>query len=283
MESGSLDGNVVIVTGASRRVGRSYALALAKAGATVVALARTMGDDPTRFGTLAEVAAAGRKAGHEVHAYRCDLADEDEILRTVDDVVARFGGIDAVINNAVAEMGRIDGLAVPRDIWDAQMRVNVRAPYVLTAASAPHMIARGGGSIVNVTSLSGSTPSKDSGAHEGLVHYGVSKAALNRLTTWFAIEFADANIAVNSISPGDADAYMRLVNNAADGPEVQLSAGNQLDQAFWGNPIVYLAGARPADVTGQILHTYTFGESWGPRYPTPPAWSPEVLKILGRT
>jgi NAD(P)-dependent dehydrogenase (short-subunit alcohol dehydrogenase family) len=115
------------------------------------------------------------------------------------------------------------------------------------------------------------------------VHYGVSKAALNRLTTYFAAEFEDLGIAVNSLSPGDAAAYMRMVNGVdEDAGEEHVAAGNQLDERFWGGPVVYLAGARPADVTGQILHTYTFGETWGPIYETPPKWSPEILKVLGR-
>jgi NAD(P)-dependent dehydrogenase (short-subunit alcohol dehydrogenase family) len=265
------------------RLGRCYALVLAKAGATVVALARSMGDDPGQIGTLAEVEATARKAGHHLTAYRCDLSHEEEIEQVLDDVVSTFGGIDAVVNNAVAKQERMDCLTVPRDIWEDQMRINVRAPYVLIVRSAPHMIARGGGSIINITSLSGGTTGKGGGAHQGLVHYGVSKAALNRLTTYFAAEFADVNIAVNGLSPGDAASYLAMVNGiGAEGGDKHVVTGKQLDEAFWGNPIVYLAGARPSAVTGQILHTYTFGESWGPRYASPPDWSPEVLKVLGR-
>jgi NAD(P)-dependent dehydrogenase (short-subunit alcohol dehydrogenase family) len=163
------------------------------------------------------------------------------------------------------------------------MRVNVRAPYVLIVRTAPLMMARGGGSIVNITSLSGGTTGKGGGAHQGLVHYGVSKAALNRLTSYFAAEFADANVAVNALSPGDAASYLAMVNGVgAEGGDDHVVAGKQLDEVFWGSPVIYLAGARPADVTGQILHTYTYGESWGPRYAIPPDWSPEVLKVLGR-
>lgn len=283
MESAALDGKVVIVTGASKRLGRCYALSLAKAGARVVALARSLGADPDQLGTLAEVAAAGRKRGHDISAYRCDLSHEDEIKRVLHDVINKFGGIDGIVNNAVAQVDRIDCLTVSKDIWEAQMRVNVRAPYVLTVLSAPYMIARGGGSIVNITSMAGGITGKGGGAHKGLVHYGVSKAALDRLTTYFAAEFGDLNVAVNSLSPGDAAAYMRLVNGVdADGGEEHIATGNQLDEAFWGNPIVYLVGARPTDVTGQILHTYTYGECWGPRYACSPKWSPEINKILGR-
>ncbi len=279
----SVEGKVVVVSGASRRLGRCYALSLAKAGARVVGLARTVGDDPGKMGTLAEVEATARQAGHDLTAYRCDLSDEEEINRVVDDVVQRFGGIDGLVNNAISSVDRIDCLSVPQDVWEESMRVNVRAPYVLMARSVPHMIARGGGSIVNITSLSAGATGKGAGAHAGLLQYGVTKAALNRLTSFFAAEFEEDNIAVNAISPGDASAYMRMMNGVGpEVPEQEVVAGHQLDDEFWGNPIVFLAGARPSDLTGQILHTYTFGQSWGPSYPTPPEWSPEIRSLLTR-
>jgi NAD(P)-dependent dehydrogenase (short-subunit alcohol dehydrogenase family) len=111
--------------------------------------------------------------------------------------------------------------------------------------------------------------------------YGVSKAALNRLTSYFAAEFEGDNIAVNALSPGDASAYMRVMNNLGpDVPEQEVLAGYQLDEEFWGNPIVHLAGVRPSEMTGQILHTYTFGQSWGPSYVSPPEWSPAIRGLL---
>lgn len=280
MGNASLEGKVIMVTGASKRVGRCYALALARAGAQVVAVARTQGV-AGQPGSLAEVAAAGAAAGLDITPWPCDLSDEGAIRTMITGLAARFGGVDAVVNNAVAPMSRIDCMDVPADVWDAQMRVNVRAPYLLTVLAAPLMTARGGGSIVNITSLSGSTPAKESGAHEGLVHYGVSKAGLNRLTSYFAIELAEANIAVNGLSPGNADAYLRAVNNIGDEGEQQVVAGQQLDETFWGDPLVWLAAARPADMSGQIVHTYGFGESWGPLRTAPTNWSPEISRIIG--
>ena len=175
------------------------------------------------------------RAGHDVTASYCDLSDEDGIERVVDDVVRRFGGIDGLVNNAVSTVDRIDPLDVPRDVWEESFRVNVRAPYVLIARSVPHMIARGGGSIINVTSLAAGTTGKGAGAHAGLLQYGVSKAALNRLTSYFAAELEEDNIAVNAISPGDASAYMRVVNDLGpEVPEQDVVAGTQLDDRFLG-------------------------------------------------
>jgi 3-oxoacyl-[acyl-carrier protein] reductase len=279
----SLQGRVVIVSGASRRLGRCYAMALGRAGATVIALARTMGDDPAQMGTLREVEETGRKLGYAIHSYRCDLNDEDDIERVIDEVVARFGGIDGIVNNAVFAADRRDPLDLSREVWEEAMHVNVRAPYVLISKAYPSMVTRGGGSIVNITSLAATNTGKGGGAHLGLVLYGASKAALNRLTTWFAAEFESDNIAVNAISPGDVSVFMRMVNGIdAEAKGVEPVAGKQLDEAFWGDPVAWLMAARPARLTGQILHTYSFGEGWGSRDGAGPEWSPQIRKILGR-
>ena len=160
--------------------------------------------------------------------------------------------------------------------------MNVRAPYVLIDTALPHLQARGGGSIVNVTSLAAGKTGKGGGAHHGLLLYGVTKAALNRMTTWYAAELESSNIAVNAISPGDVSVYMRVVNGVGADETDEVVEGEQLDEAFWGDPVVWLVGARPSEMTGEILHTYTFGEGWGPRPETPPQRSPIIEQILGR-
>jgi NAD(P)-dependent dehydrogenase (short-subunit alcohol dehydrogenase family) len=110
----------------------------------------------------------------------------------------------------------------------------------------------------------------------------VTKAALNRMTTWYAAELESSNIAVNAISPGDVSVYMRVVNGVGADETDEVFEGEQLDEAFWGDPVVWLAGARPSEMTGEIVHTYTFGEAWGPRPETPPPRSPIIEQILGR-
>jgi NAD(P)-dependent dehydrogenase (short-subunit alcohol dehydrogenase family) len=278
-----LSGRVVVVSGASRRLGRSYAFALARAGARVVALARTLGDDPQQMGTLREVEASARADGLDVTARRCDLTDEDAVRRVVDDVAQEFGGIDGIVNNAVAFSERIECSGIARKDWDEAFAVNVRAPYLLIDGALPHMRARGGGSVVNITSLAAGSTGKGGGAHAGLLLYGLTKAALNRMTAWYAAELEDSGIAVNAISPGDVSVYLRTVNAIdEERPNRDVVAGEQLDEAFWGDPVVWLVGARPADVTGQVLHTYAFGEGWGPRRATPREVSPAVRAILGR-
>lgn len=245
-----LDGRIAIVSGASRGVGRTYALALAEAGARVLALARSAEGDPAVPGTLAELAATATARGLTIEPRACDVGDESSIASAVAHAAKRFGGVDILINNAVSAIRQFNALAVPPEEWDATFRVNVRAPYAFMRECIPHMIARGGGSIVNITSGAAGVTKPGMGAH-GFPAYAVTKAALERLTTYFAAEHAEAGIAVNAVSPGNVGYYTR------DDAEP--------DAAYWGDPMVHLAAQRPADgLTGRILHTYEYGRSWGP-------------------
>jgi NAD(P)-dependent dehydrogenase (short-subunit alcohol dehydrogenase family) len=133
--------------------------------------------------------------------------------------------------------------------------------------SIPQMIARGGGSIVNITSGSAQVTEKGAPAH-GFPTYAVTKAALERLTTYFAAEFAESNVAVNAVSPGHVARY--------------IDSGREPEPRFWGPPVLHLAAQRPRDGgrTGQVLHTYEFGRSWGPRPSSPPTWDSELTAIL---
>jgi NAD(P)-dependent dehydrogenase (short-subunit alcohol dehydrogenase family) len=277
-----LSGRVAIVTGASKRLGRCYALALASAGAQVIALARTLGDDPKALGTLVEVEESARARGHRVTAVQCDLADDEAVRKLVEAVGNEFGRIDIIVNNAVMFSTRMETTGISRSDWDTAFAVNVRAPYVLIDTALPFM-EKHGGSIINITSLAAGQTGKGGGAHKGLLLYGLTKASLNRLTSWYAAELADANIAVNAISPGDVSVYMRLANGIpADESDDKIVEGEQVDERFWGDPVVWLASARVADLTGEVLHTYTFGETWGPKREIELAPSALIEKILGR-
>jgi 2-deoxy-D-gluconate 3-dehydrogenase len=259
-----LQGQVAIVTGASAGTGRGYALALAGAGATVIACARTLGKvggEPAR-NTLAEVVRAGEGLPSRIYAQVCDLQVEADIVRMTEEVVANFGRIDILVNNA-GVYPHFPTLGISVAEWDMNFGINVRAPYLMSRSVGPHMIRQGGGSIINITSLSAIFTSKGHPGHEDLLMYCVTKAALNRMTTFLAEDWKAHGVAVNSISPGfvETDTFAGIdpvaVANAKTGGYIKPPTPEAL-----GPALIYLAQQRGDGITGQILHTDEFRKSW---------------------
>jgi NAD(P)-dependent dehydrogenase (short-subunit alcohol dehydrogenase family) len=187
----NLDGKVAIVTGASRGVGAAAAVALARAGAAVACAARATDANPLRLpgtidGTVREITDAGGRA----LAVPTNLAHEDEVERMVAATVEHFGRLDVLVNNAAITFpGDLD---VPLKRYDLMMAVNLRAPLVAAHAAVPHMRAQGEGAILNVSSAAALM------YVPGLMVYGMSKIALEHLTTALAAQLEADRIAVNT-------------------------------------------------------------------------------------
>ena len=190
---GRLDGKIAIITGAASGIGEATARRVAAEGARTV---------------VADLDAAGAKrvageiadAGGDTTAVQVDLGDAESVRAMVRTAVASYGGLDILHNNAAATR-----LAATRDlpvsaadpgVWDETMRVNLRGAMVAIQAGVPHMIARGGGSVINTASGAGLTGDLRNPA------YGASKAALVSLTRYVATEFGKQGIRCNAISPG---------------------------------------------------------------------------------
>ncbi len=180
-----LQARVALVTGASRGVGAATAVALAAAGAKVVCAARSTAAHPQPLpGTLDDVVARIAAAGGDAVAVPTNLADPDAVTAMVQSAEAHYGRVDVLVNNAAITFP--GDLAMEPKRWDLVFAVDVRAPFLATAAVAPGMRTRGEGVIINVSSLAGLN------AFPGLMAYGAAKAALEHLTVSSAAALAPA-------------------------------------------------------------------------------------------
>jgi 3-oxoacyl-[acyl-carrier protein] reductase/pteridine reductase len=183
MAERKLDGRIVLVTGAARRIGRAIALRLAKEGAHVAVHFHSSEQEATDV--------ASRCGGK---AFRADLAKVAEIQRLFQQVESAYGRLDALVNNA-ARYREMRALEVTEQDWDWIHEVNLKATFFCCQAAAKLMLPTGGGRIVNISSLGGMRP------WSRHVPYGASKAGVIMMTRGLAKAFAP-QIAVNSVAPG---------------------------------------------------------------------------------
>ena len=252
-----LSGRVAIVTGASRGIGKGLAIGLAGLGASVVCAARSEHTPPGGMpGTIHETAQAITDAGGQALALRCDIGNAEEITALVDTTVERFGRLDVLMNNAMSPTQALLAESTVAE-WDESMRVNVRSLYVFTRAVTPHMVAAGGGSIINMSS--------HGAAHEttpfmppGYLVYSVAKAALERFTSALAPEIRSAGVTVNALRPGAVRTEMTAEEF---GPDHDWSGWSTPESVV--GPVATLAAQIDTDFTGKILDVSGFGKTWG--------------------
>ena len=182
-----LDGKVAIVTAAGRGIGAGIAKAYAECGADVVIGARTEEQ-------LAEVATYVESLGRKAIVVPGDLGSREGMAKLVDAAVNELGGVDIVVNNAGGTMPQAF-MDTTEKAFDHALRWNVTTAFNLTQLAVPHMVERGSGSVINITSVAGSFGDR------GFAAYGTAKGALIKLTRHMAQDLAP-KIRVNSISPG---------------------------------------------------------------------------------
>jgi citronellol/citronellal dehydrogenase len=192
----TLADRVVLVTGASRGIGREIAVRAAADGAMVALLAKTDTPNPKIPGTLAETAEVVRAAGGRALPVVCDVRDADNVASAVATVAEEFGGIDVVVNNAGALDLRSTPKLPPRN-FRRLLEINVEGPFAVVQAALPQLRGSDNAHIVNVSPPLNMAPSWV-GAHVG---HTVGKYAESLLTLGWAAEFASIPIAVNSLWP----------------------------------------------------------------------------------
>ncbi len=185
----SLHGQVAVVTGASKGIGRAIAEAMAAAGAKVVISSRK-GD------ACEEVAGAIDEAGGEAIALACNISHKEDLQGLVDRTLEHWGRIDTLVCNAAINPYFGPLAEIPDDAYDQTMNANLRSNLWLCNMVIPQMAARGGGAVILVSSIAGLK------GHGKLGVYALSKAATMQLARSLAVEWGRSNVRVNTIAPG---------------------------------------------------------------------------------
>lgn len=238
-----LCGRTAVVTGASRGIGAAIAVALARAGADLVITARRVED-------LAATAAAVTATGRTALPLALDVTEVATIAAAFDAAAERFGGVDILVNNAGMEEVR-PSLEVDEALWDRILDTNLKGAFFTAQAAARSMATRGGGSIVNLCSVTSFVGIPTA------VPYGSSKTGLLGMTRALAAEWAPLGIRVNAIAPG----YFRTAMTDAfyadtaweTGMQAKIPMGRFGKMDDLGDVAVFLAADAAGYVTGQCL------------------------------
>jgi NAD(P)-dependent dehydrogenase (short-subunit alcohol dehydrogenase family) len=244
----SVAGQVVLVSGASRGIGRAIAEGFAVRGATVIAASR----DKVALEDLARAheEASEETASGQIIPMPCDVADEQQIETLVSEAVSRFGRIDTLLNVAGVNRRKAAASLTSED-FDYVLDINLKGAFLLSLAVGKQMLAQGSGSQINIGSLTTDRPLR------GLLPYAVSKAGIGQMTRSLALEWGERGVRVNAIAPGFimTDLTQKLWSRT-DMIEWGLSSTplrrlGQPDDLLGAS--IFLASRASAFMTGQIM------------------------------
>lgn len=237
-----LSGQVALVTGGSRGLGRSMVLALAAAGADVIVASRKL-EACERVAELVR-----ERTGRRALALACHVAHWSEVDALAAAAYAEFGRVDVLVNNAGMSPLYDRVTDVTEELWEKVVGVNLKGPFRLSALVGTRMVEDGGGSIINVSSTGAVRP------YAGIVPYAAAKAGLHAMTMAFAHAFGPT-VRVNCIMPGafrtDVTAYWDDATFAAAGAGLPLKRVGEPDEIV--GTVLYLAGPASSYTTGAVI------------------------------
>jgi 3-oxoacyl-[acyl-carrier protein] reductase len=237
-----LTGQVALVTGASRGIGRATAIALGRCGARVACAARNTEK-------LAETVQAIQSAGGTAEAFECDVTNGEAVQALVDKIAESWGRLDVLVNNA----GITRDTLLPRmadDQWDDVINTNLRGTFLFTRAATRPMMQARYGRIINISSVSGIR------GNAGQANYSASKAAVIGFSRTVARELASRKITVNVVAPGFVETDMTAVLGEAMMDEVvkKMIPAKRIGQPEEvADAVLFFAAPATGFITGQVL------------------------------
>lgn len=243
LERFSLKGKTSMVTGSSKGLGRTAALALAKAGSDIAVCGRNQSDIDS---VVNEIRDLGRKAAGFVF----DVTNKDSIQGAATSILSDFGHIDVLFNNAGTNY-RVPVLEYPEEQWDLIISTNLKAYYLVAQAVVPQMIERGYGKVINMSSILGHI------ALPNQLAYASAKGGVEQMTKVMALEWAKLGVRVNAIAPTYFETEM--VSQIREDKERMTFINDRTPMGRWGHleeiegVVIFLASAASDFITGQSL------------------------------
>jgi 3-oxoacyl-[acyl-carrier protein] reductase len=239
--STDLTGQIAIVTGAAKGLGRAIAVSLARCGAKVACI-------DINSESLAETIDTIRSAGGTAEAMACNVTDSDRVSSVVDEVVKLWGGLQILVNNAGITRDNMI-MRMKDDQWDSVLNINLKGTFLFIRAAAKPMMKGRHGRIINIASVSGLM------GNPGQANYSASKAGVIGLTRTVCRELAGRNITVNAVAPG----FIATDMTAALGDEIIQAVRKEIPLGRLGQPqdvadaVLFLASEAASFITGHVL------------------------------
>lgn len=244
LEIFDLTGKVAMVTGSTRGLGETSAIALAKAGADVAVCGRNITD-------LERVSSAIRKLGRKSEGFVLDVTSGTKVRQGTDQILKHFGMVDILVNNAGVNH-RVPVLEYPEEEWDRVMNTNLKGYFLVAQAIVPQMIQRGYGKVINMSSIFGAV------ALPNQLAYASSKGGVDQMTKVMALEWARKGVRVNAIAPTYFET--ELVAQLRNDPERFNFISERTPMGRWGYPseleglVIFLASSGSDFITGQTIY-----------------------------